>query len=287
MSEASDYSPDSGQIGELGIGDQIKFWRHRSHISQMDLALECDTSSRHLSFVETGRAQPSRKLLLSLIQTIGVPLRSQNTMLIKAGYAPIYEETGLSEPEMRQVRSMLNIMVQQNELFPSMLIDRHWNILESNLAFEVMCETFVDEAELLREEPFNLVRCFLNPRCLGKAVVNYREMYETMVNRARRFINVVGADEESRRLLEEVMNYQPVEGEDIAHDVPQLVMPLRLKKGKQELNLFTMVATMGAPLNITLQEIQLELGLPMDADSEMFLREMVERARSVSDERPS
>jgi transcriptional regulator with XRE-family HTH domain len=277
MSDDKEATILTGQLGKSSIGEQIRYWRGRSRISQMDLALECDTSSRHLSFVETGRAHPSRKLLLALIQRMEVPLRSRNTMLITAGYAPIYEETGLSEPEMDQVRTMLNMMVQQNGLFPSMLIDRHWNILESNLAFDLMCQTFAEDQQLLLEEPLNLVRCFLNPRCLGNAVVNYREMYEVMMNRARRFINVLGIDKEGSELMEEVLTYQPAQSGQIAEDDPRLVMPLRLKKGDQELSLFTMVATMGAPLNITLQEIQLEFGLPVDAASENFLRAMVRR----------
>jgi transcriptional regulator with XRE-family HTH domain len=277
MSDDKIIDDSSSLTGETSIGEQIKYWRGRSQISQMNLALESDTSSRHLSFVETGRAHPSRKLLLSLIHTMEVPLRSRNTMLISAGYSPIYEETGLSEPEMEQVRSMLNVMVQQNGLFPSMLIDRHWNILEANLAFDLMCRTFVEDETLLEEEPLNLVRCFLNPRCLGNSVVNYREMVETMVNRVRRFINVLGIDQQRSALMEEVLSYQPTQSDQIAEDEPHLVMPLRLRKGNKELSLFTMVATMGAPLNITLQEIQLEFGLPMDAASETFLRQMVKR----------
>jgi transcriptional regulator with XRE-family HTH domain len=274
--EKSDTHPP-GPISESTIGEQIKYWRNRARISQLDLALECDSSTRHLSFVETGRAHPSRKLLLTLIQYMEVPLRSRNAMLISAGYAPVYEETGLSAPEMDQVRSMLNIMVQQNGLFPSMLIDRHWNILESNLAFDLMCESFVEDPDLMREQPLNLIRCFLNPRCLGNSVVNYDEMYRTMVNRVRRFINVMGSDPESSALLEEVLSFRPQQSKRIAEDIPNLVMPLKLKKGDKELSLFTMVATMGAPLNITLQEIQLEFGLPVDQASQDFLREMIER----------
>jgi transcriptional regulator with XRE-family HTH domain len=267
----------SGEAAETSIGEQIRYWRNRVRISQMDLALDCDTSSRHLSFVETGRAHPSRALLLALIQYLEVPLRARNAMLISAGYAPIYEETGLSAPEMEQVRSMLNVMVQQNRLFPSMLIDRHWNILESNLAFDLMCETFSEDPALLQDQPLNLLRCFLNPTCLGNSVVNYEEMFDIMVNRAKRLISVRGNDPESTALLQEVLSYQPRQSRRLTDDLPQLVMPLKLRKGDLELNLFTMVATMGAPLNITLQEIHLEFGLPVDQASESLLREMIDK----------
>ena len=265
-----------GRLGESSIGDQIKYWRNRAHISQLDLSMECDTSSRHLSFIETGRAHPSRKLLLQLINHLEVPLRSRNALLISAGYAPVYEETGLSAPEMEQVRSMLNIMVRHHGFFPSMLIDRHWNILESNLAFDRMCRTFVEDASLLDAPPLNLMRCFLNPQCLGSAVANYGEMHRAMLNRLRRSINVTSGDLENAALLKEILAYQTPESQKLVDDIPQLVMPLRLKKGDRELSLFTMVATIGAPLNITLQEIQLEFGLPMDQASENFLKDIVD-----------
>jgi len=265
---------------DFPIGEQVRRWRNRAHISQMELALECDTSSRHLSFVETGRAHPSRKLLLSLMEYMHVPLRSRNAMLITAGYAPLYEETGLSDPEMAQVQSMLSTMIQQTAHFPSMLIDRHFNILESNLAFDEMCRSFAHDPALLEQEPLNLMRCFLNPDCLGNSVANYAEMYQTMVNRLRRFLNVMGENESSAELLKELLSYQPSTIRSMDEDLPHLVMPLRLRRDGQELNLFTMVTTIGAPLNITLQEVQLEFGLPMDAASETFLKEMVAAAKS-------
>ena len=280
MNDQMDDSQDAAPISESTIGEQIKYWRNRSRISQMDLALDCDTSSRHLSFVETGRAHPSRKLLLFLIQIMQVPLRARNSMLMSAGYAPLYEETGLSEPEMDQVRSMLHTLVRQNDPYPSMLIDRHWNILESNIGFKLMCNTFVNNPERLAAKPLNLVRCFLDPECLGNSVVNYAEMFDTMVNRAKRLMNIMGGDPDSRQLLEDVSGYHLRKGLEVASDLPQLVMPLRLKKGNKEVSLFTMVASMGAPLNVTLQELQLEIGLPMDEVSNVFLHDLVKGASS-------
>ncbi len=278
MSDRDDSPQDATRSSESTIGEQIKYWRNRGRISQMDLALDCDSSSRHLSFVETGRAHPSRKLMLALTRAMQVPLRARNTMLVSAGYAQLYEETGLSEPEMDQVRSMLQMLVRQNDPFPSMLIDRHWDILEANRSFYLMCETFVHNPELLKAEPLNLVRCFLNPECLGNSVVNYAEMFDTMVNRAKRLVNVMGNDPDSQQLLEEVASYNLRKGLEVTDALPELVMPLRLKKGDKEVSLFTMVATMGAPLDVTLQELQLELGLPMDEASDAFLRNLVKEA---------
>jgi transcriptional regulator with XRE-family HTH domain len=270
---SSEKITDSTEPGlQTSPGEQLKYWRGTRQLSQLDLAVDADTSARHLSFIETGRAHPSRELLLKLMASLDVPLRSRNTILINAGYAPSYEKTGLNRSEMEQIAVMLGSMVNILEPYPAMLIDRNWDIIECNKAFIRMCEIFIDDASLLDRRPMNLLRIFLDQQGVGHSVTNLPDVYATMLNRARRMINVTGSSEENRRLLKDLMDKRPDGTVNIDENLPHLVMPLRLKKGDLELNLLTMVATMGAPLNITLQEIQLEFGLPMDDASKEFLK---------------
>ena len=268
-------------VEQKSIGEQLKLWRTRSHISQLELALECNSSSRHLSFLETGKAHPTRELLLDLTRVLHVPLRSRNTLLISAGYAPLFEETGLSDQEMKEIRNMLSIMVHKYNPYPSTLIDRHWNIIESNTTFQRMCSAFVHDASLLGKKPLNLLRIFLDPDCVGRSIQNFNDTYSTMLNRARRFVNIMGSDAENKNLLNEVLQYRPKNPKALDEDIPQLVMPLHLKKNELELSLFTMVATMGGPLNITLQEMQMEFALPTDENSNRVLLELVKNSDSL------
>jgi transcriptional regulator with XRE-family HTH domain len=126
------------------FGTLLKHWRQARRMSQLDVALEAEISSRHLSFVETGRSQPSRDMVLLLAQVLEVPLRSRNELLTAAGYAPIYRETVLNAPEMAQVRRALDFMLRQQEPYPAMVLDRHWNILRTNTAMQRVIGYFLD-----------------------------------------------------------------------------------------------------------------------------------------------
>ena len=136
----------------------LKYWRKRAGINQLELALECDTSSRHLSCVETERAHPSRHLLLRLCATLNIPLRVRNSILISAGYAPFYSETGLSDPEMEEARTLLQTILRANEPYPTMLLDRNMDIVLYNQSLEKMFKFFLLDKALLQEEPTNLLR---------------------------------------------------------------------------------------------------------------------------------
>jgi len=225
--------------------------------------------------METGRTIPTRQLLLRLTEVLQVPLRARNTMLLTAGYAPLFEETGLSEPEMDQIRSTMRYLLRRSEPFPSILIDRHFNIFDYNRGFTCLCKTFVHDESLLQREPRNLLRLFLNPACCGNSVVNFDEMYTTMFNRLRRTVSVLGSDDAGVALMREIEAYRPSEFATVPEDLPRLIMPLHLRKGDAEVRLFTMVASMGGALNITLQELQLEFTLPVDKASDEFLHDMV------------
>ena len=144
-----------------------------------------------------------------------------------------------------------------------------------------MCIAFVHDPRLLDKKPLNLLRIFLDPDCVGRSIQNFNDTYSTMLNRARRFVNIMGSDAENKNLLNEVLQYRPKNPKALDEDIPQLVMPLHLKKNELELSLFTMVATMGGPLNITLQEMQMEFALPTDENSNRVLLELIENSDSL------
>ena len=257
------------------IGERIKHWRSQRKISQLDLALECDTSARHISFIETGKAQPTRELLISLAEAMDIPISARNNILISAGFAPQYEETGLSEEDMQQVRHTLENMVEQNGINPSALIDRHWNISYYNPAFMALCQYFIDDASLWQQQPLNMLRLTLHPEGLIKYCTHPCELYSIMMSRARRAMTVVEDDPACEQLMREMSGYKPAGLEAGYMCLPQLITPLSLSKGDRQIKLSTMTATLGEPLNITLRELQLELGFACDEHSRQQMEQLL------------
>ncbi len=256
-------------------GKMLKYWRKRAGINQMELALECDTSSRHLSCVETERAHPSRHLLLRLCATLDIPLRARNSILISAGYAPFYSETGLSDPEMAQARSLLQTIMRNNEPYPTMLLDRNMDIVMHNQSLEKMFNFFLLDKALLQEEQTNLLRLCLHPRGLAPAISNLDYVYQVMVERARRSLLTGAPDQRLRDVLREVSQYAP-EDKVIEEDhMAQLIMPLTLQRDGRQLTLATTSATLGSSLNVTLQEMYIETAYPVDSASEETLLALV------------
>jgi transcriptional regulator with XRE-family HTH domain len=256
-------------------GDLLKYWRKQRGVNQTELALECDTSSRHLSCVETERAQPSRHLLLRLCATLEVPLRARNSILISAGYAPLYRETGLSDPEMVQARKLLENILKSSEPNPTMLLDRNMDIIMRNQGMESFFEFFMEDPGLLEEDPPNLLRLVLHPGGIGPSIVNYDYVHLTMVERARRSLLTGAPDQRLRDVLQEVMQFsredKTIEDDRLAH----LVMPLEAEKNGKHLTIATTSATLGSNLNVTLQELFIETAYPMDAASEEALHSIV------------
>jgi len=278
-------------------GHLLKYWRQVRNFSQMELALECDTSSRHLSCVETGRAHPSRQLLLSLCSALEIPLRVRNTILISSGYAPLYQDTGLSQPEMREARLVLEKILRLHEPYPAMLIDRCWNIVLHNRTFEALGQAFLKDPALLRSENINLLRLLFHPDGMAQQIDNLAYVYDTMMERARRTLIVGDPNNQLNRLLEEIADYRPKENDRMSSDhnrlkalnsaaaaeqtngseqasLPQLIMPVHFRNSEWDIEVFTTVATLGSPLNITLQELQIECAYPVDDSSDVQLRKL-------------
>lgn len=178
------------------VGEQLRAWRQRRRLSQLELALEADVSTRHLSFVETGRSTPSREMLLRLAEHLDVPLRDRNLLLVAAGYAPVYAETPIEEPRMDTVRAALRKILTGHEPYPAVVVDRFWNLIDANAAAAFFME---GAAPHLLEPPVNVLRLSMHPDGMARNIVNLGEWRAHMVDRVRRHVALT-ADESLAQL---------------------------------------------------------------------------------------
>lgn len=263
------------------VGEMIRSWRGQRGFSQMQLALECDTSSRHLSCVETGRAQASKALLLQLFEILDMPLRLRNHLLVASGFSIFYPETGLSEPEMQQANWMLEKILHSHLPYPAMLLDRNFNILQCNSSFGYLARTFVSDAKILEQKPWNMLRLLFQPGGWAEQLENLAEVFSVNMSRATRSLALDPGNKELQALIDEVAELRP---EDFARwrreqsvQMPQLILSVRYRNTEHAVSLHTTVATLGAPQNVYLQELQIESGYPSDPGSEQFFLEAEQR----------
>ncbi len=263
---------DAEQLSRVGA--LLREWRRRRRLSQLDLALLADTSARHLSCVETGRAHPSRTMVLRLSAALDVPLRERNTLLLAADYAPAYRESSLDDESMASVRCALDTMLTAHEPYPAVVVDRCWNVLAGNRSMSVLMDGI--PAHLLDPRP-NVFRLTLHPDGLASRLVNLAEVRALFLERLLRQVNATG-DAELRALYDEVSQY-PVRadegtagpGNPAARPGPVQV-PLRVRTPAGELSMFSTMATFGAPADVTLSELAIELFYPLDEFTAQALR---------------
>lgn len=273
-------APAAAGAGARSFGERLRHWRLARRMSQLTLATEAEISARHLSFLETGRAQPSREMVLLLGGVLDVPLREQNALLGAAGFAPVYRETALAAPELEQVRRALGFMLTQQEPFPAVVVDRHWNLLMQNGAARRVFGLFLDRdamAEVPR--PPNVVRTTFHPRGLRPYIANWELLAGPLIQQIHR--EAVGGlpDEGTRRLLDELLAYPGVPArwrtpDPHARSTP--LLPLTLRKGDLALSFFTTIATVGTPQDVTLQELRVESFFPADSATEAFARRLAQ-----------
>jgi transcriptional regulator with XRE-family HTH domain len=258
------------------VGRLLKQWRERRRMSQLGLALEAEISTRHVSFLETGRAQPSREMLLLLSRVLEVPPRGRNELLIAAGYAPIYRETALDAPEMAQARRGLDFMLRQQEPYPAMALDRHWNILLTNNAMNRVMSLFLDAASMKAAGSPNAIRLSYHPKGLRPFIVNWEEVAAAFIQWLQRDLLRAG-DAETRRLLDELLSYPDVPRQWRSLDLDASTAPflaIELRKGDARFSFFTTLASLGTPYDITLHELRVECFFPADEASEQALRRL-------------
>ncbi|MBK1840903.1 helix-turn-helix transcriptional regulator [Azospirillum sp. YIM B02556] len=258
------------------VGALLRSWRQRRGLSQLDLACEADISSRHVSFLETGRSQPSRAMLIHLAERLDVPLRERNALLVAAGFAPVYSEHGLDSPAMEAARKAVDLVLTGHEPFPALAVDRHWQLLAANRAVAPLLQGV--SAELL-SPPVNVLRLSLHPDGLAGRIGNWTQWREHVLSRLSRQIEA-SADPVLAALYRELQDYPAPpgasddDGGEAGHH-PDVVVPLRLHTSSGLLSLFSTTTVFGTAVDVTLSELAIEAFFPADAETADRLRRML------------
>ena len=247
------------------VGIVLREWRQRRRLSQLDLASQADISTRHLSFMETGRSAPSRDMVLHLAEQLQVPLRERNVLLVAAGYAPMFSERSLEDPAMQAARRAMEAVLTAHEPYPARAVDRHWQMVASNRAVAPLLAGI--GAELL-QPPVNVLRLSLHPDGLAPLIVNYDEWRSHLLDRLRRQIGL-SADPVLAALLQELSGYPAPAPSGSQHppgqDFAGVAVPLQLRTSAGVMSFISTVTVFGTPVDVTLSELALETFFPADA----------------------
>ena len=252
-----------------GVGGLLRTWRRHRGLSQLEVSLDAAVSARHLSFVETGRARPSRELVLHLAEHFEVPLRERNALLLAAGYAPAYGETPLDAEQMAPVRAALDKVLAGHAPYPAVIVDRRWDLVSANAPALALLSDGV--APALLAPPANTIRVCLHPDGLAPRIVNLAEYGAHLLARLERQI-AAAPDAAAAELLEELRGYVPEHAAGV-QPAELLITPLRLRALGVELRLFGALATFGTAMDVTVAELAIESFFPADPETEAALRE--------------
>lgn len=272
-----------------GVGPLLRRWREARHLSQLELSLEAEVSARHISFLETGRAAPSRDMLLTLANVLDVPLRERNVLLLAAGYAPVYGETSLEDPRMAQVRAVIEIMLKSNEPRSALAHDRYWNVIMANTGF-VRFLTVVLGNEPAGLTPLrvstpphvNLLHLLFDPHGLRRVIVNWETMAKALLNEAYRRL-AWARDETLKTLITDILSYPgvPAPWREPELEGPQaLILPMELNLEGKIARMFSTVTTVAAPHDVTVQELHVEVFYPVDEETETVLQTYEEQMKA-------
>jgi transcriptional regulator with XRE-family HTH domain len=258
------------------VGTLLRQWRERRRMSQLALALEAEISSRHLSFMETGRSRPSREMVLLLAEVLDVPPRARNDLLAAAGYAPIYRESRLDAPEMAQFRRALDFLLRQQEPYPAIVLDRYWNVLLANDGTDRFMGLFLDSEVAASLGPPNAMRLICHPQALRPCIVNWEATAAALIQWLHRDL-LRSADAGIQLLLDELLAYPDVPHNWRTLDLDAPTAPfltIEMQKGDTHLNFFTTLTTLGTPYDITLHELRIESFFPADEVTDTALRRL-------------
>jgi len=271
-------APQNGTAIETdGIGPLLRRWREARHLSQLDLALEAEVSSRHISFLETGRAAPSREMLLTLSNVLDVPLRERNILLLAAGYAPVYRETSLDDPRMTQVRAALELILSRHEPRSAFAFDRYWNIVMANEAYVRFVTAVLGKApagltplKVSASPRLNLLHLVFDPNGIRKVIVNWEPIAKSLLDQAHRMA-AWSRDDKMRDLIKSILSYPGVPARWHEPDLETpgaLILPFELNFEGKIARMFSTVTTLSTPQDVTLQELHIEAFYPADAETE-------------------
>jgi transcriptional regulator with XRE-family HTH domain len=268
------------------VGEHLRSWRQRRRMSQLDLALEAEVSARHLSFLETGRSQPSRDMLLHLAEALSIPLRERNAIFVAAGFAPVFGERPFDDPALSAAREAVGMVLRGCEPFPALAVDRLWNVVSFNEGAGALLACV--DADLL-EKP-NALRLALHPRAIGPRIENFAEWRAHILERLRHQILASG-DPDLEALMREIAAYPTPAGArahvPTARGAPAIVVPLRLRTEQGVLSFMSTITVFGTPVDVTLSELAIETFFPADAETAQALRAGRPSARSnTNDEKP-
>lgn len=260
------------------IGNLLRHWRQRRRFSQLDLACEAEISQRHLSFIESGRSTPSRQMILHLAEQLEVPLRDRNALLLAAGYAPLFAERRLDDPEMVEARQALDMILKGHEPYPALAVDRHWTMIAANAPVALLIAGV--EPSLL-EPPVNVMRLSLHPGGLAPRILNLGAWRAHAMERLRRQHRLAG-DAHIEALLREIAGYdyaaRDADAPEAAHGFAfDVAVPLKLRSDAGVLSLLSTTTVFGTAVEITLAELALEAFYPADPATADLLRRLRSR----------
>ena len=251
------------------VGDHLREWRQRRHLSQLDLAVDAEISARHLSFVETGRAAPSRDMVLRLAERLDVPLRERNVLLVAAGFAPAFQQRALDDPALKSARQAIDLVLKAHEPNPALAVDRHWNLVSANRMVLPLLEGI---APRLLGQPFNVLRLSFHPEALASRTVNLGEWCAHLLERLHRQCEAT-ADPELIKLYHELKTYPiPARSAPLAADT--VAIPFKMRLDGETLSFISTTMIFGTPVDITLSEIAVETFFPADDGTADRLRVM-------------
>src|SRR3954462_8134349 len=251
----------------IHVGEHLREWRQRRHLSQLDLAGDAEISARHLSFVETGRAAPSREMVLKLAERLAVPLRERNVLLVAAGFAPAYQQRSLDDPALQSARAAIDLVLKAHEPNPALAYDRHWNLVSAN---RMVMTLLKDGPPRLLGQPVNIMRLAFQPEALAARTVNLAEWCGHLLERVHRQCEAT-ADPELIRLYQELRAY-PIPARAMPLAADNVALPLKLRHDGQVLSFLSTTMVFGTPVDITLSELALETFFPADAQTAEAMR---------------
>ncbi|MGF6724641.1 transcriptional regulator with XRE-family HTH domain [Paraburkholderia sp. GAS41] len=263
------------------VGELLREWRQRRRMSQLLLATEAEISTRHLSFVESGRAVPSREMVMHLAERLEVPLRARNALLVAAGYAPLFRERPLTDPQLSAAREAVELVLKGHEPYPALAVDRHWTIVAANRALAPLVGS---ASAALLEAPVNALRLSLHPEGIASSIVNWHAWRAHVLARLQRQVDA-SADDTLAALRDELAGYPAPFGAQSPDDdsntvFHQIAVPLRLRTPLGVLSFYSTTTVFGTPVDVTLSELAIEAFFPADPQTAAALRAYAEAPSS-------
>src|SRR6195952_1586354 len=266
---STQLASSSAKSRPAGIGHHLREWRQRRRLSQLDLAGDAEISTRHLSFLETGRAAPSREMVLRLAERLDVPLRERNVLLVAAGFAPAFPQRALDDPALKSARAAIDLVLRAPEPNPALAYDRHWNLVTAN---RMVAPLLDGVAPHLLGQPLNILRLAFHPEALAPRTVNLAEWSSHLLERLHRQCEAT-ADPELLKLYQELKAYpMPARSGPLSSD--NVAIPFKLRLGGDVLSFISTTMIFGTPVDITLSELALETFFPADDLTARRMREM-------------